>query len=358
MAESGATDDFKSAAAVQAVASLPLISFVVTNYNYGEFLDRCLKSIFNQKYPNIECVLVDDASTDNSLEIAKAIVPPPHRCFSLVVNSKNLGQTQACIEGFERTSGAYVAFIDADDELDPDYALAHIWAHFSSRRAIGFSSCDLAICINGEIVSSAVLNHFTLKHETEPQDASEVRALNPRAASFFSGLRPFRLFYVNPRTLSWPWAPTTGTVYRRDAAALFLNNTTIGKLPYSTDAYLNYGINALCGSVLIDEAFGVYHIHKRNFFARSAPLSGTKHFDSTRDFGAFAAQCALEHIVKNFEFFSEKAYILSQLDDAMKILSQKASQGSTRSRIGSNLAKKVLAAKWRLKLRGVVSKKR
>ena len=169
MAEPGATYDFGS-------ASLPLISFVVTNYNYGEFLHRCLKSIFNQRYPNIECVLVDDASTDNSVEIAKAIEPPPHRCFSLVVNSKNLGQTQACIEGFERTSGAYVAFIDADDELDPGYALAHIWAHFSSRRAIGFSSCDLAVCVNGEIVSRTSLDHFSLKRETEPRDARK-RAL-------------------------------------------------------------------------------------------------------------------------------------------------------------------------------------
>src|SRR6201999_2902802 len=106
--------------------------------------------------------------------------------------------------------------------------------------------------------------------------------------------------------LIWPWAPTSGNVYRRDAVALFLDNSEIGKLPYATDAYLNYGINSLTGSVFIDEVFGIYHVHKRNYFAQSASLSGLRSFDSSRDFGAFAARFALEHMIRRFDFFFEK----------------------------------------------------
>ena len=80
MDELAATDDFGSSSQAHQTARLPTISFVVTNYNYGE-LGRCLKSIFNQKYPNLECVLVDDASTDNSAEIINAIEPPARRHF-------------------------------------------------------------------------------------------------------------------------------------------------------------------------------------------------------------------------------------------------------------------------------------
>ena len=62
-------------------------------------------------------------------------------------------------------------------------------------------------------------------------------------------------------------------------------------------------------------------------------------------------------MIRNFEFFSEKLYVLMQLDDAMKTLSRKASHVSARSRLGSKLARKALALKWKLKLRGLTPRK-
>lgn len=59
---------------VDAAQKLPLLSFVVVNYNYGQFLRTCVESIFNQDYPNLECIIVDNASSDNSNDVIDGLV--------------------------------------------------------------------------------------------------------------------------------------------------------------------------------------------------------------------------------------------------------------------------------------------
>jgi glycosyltransferase involved in cell wall biosynthesis len=50
----------------------PLITVVIVNYNYGRYLGKCLDSVFAQTYPNIEVIVVDDGSTDNSLSVLQS----------------------------------------------------------------------------------------------------------------------------------------------------------------------------------------------------------------------------------------------------------------------------------------------
>ena len=50
---------------------LPLVSIVISNYNYGNYIAEAIKSCFAQNYPNIEVIVVDDVSTDNSIAVAK-----------------------------------------------------------------------------------------------------------------------------------------------------------------------------------------------------------------------------------------------------------------------------------------------
>src|ERR1700689_3221208 len=73
---------------------LPLISFIVVNYNYGRFLRQCVDSIFAQTYPVIECIVVDNKSTDESLQVIadlKATYPK----LDVIYEPANLGQSAA-----------------------------------------------------------------------------------------------------------------------------------------------------------------------------------------------------------------------------------------------------------------------
>ena len=95
------------------------VSVVVPVYNVEKYLEKCLESIVEQTYQNIEIILVDDGSTDKSGEILDRYAQKDNRIT--VVHKKNEGVSTARNIGIESASGEYVCFADADDYLMPDY---------------------------------------------------------------------------------------------------------------------------------------------------------------------------------------------------------------------------------------------
>ena len=94
----------------------PLVSIIVPIYNVSPYITVCLESIINQTYKNLEIILVNDGSTDNSLEICKEYANKDKRI--LLIDKINEGVSKARIDGFNYSHGEYVYFVDADDYLD------------------------------------------------------------------------------------------------------------------------------------------------------------------------------------------------------------------------------------------------
>lgn len=92
----------------------PKFSFIIPVYNREISLKRCLSSILNQQYNNIEVVLIDDASTDNSVEIIKNYKEKDSRII-LIQNSQNEGPLASRIRGMKEAKGEYILFVDSDD---------------------------------------------------------------------------------------------------------------------------------------------------------------------------------------------------------------------------------------------------
>ncbi|MGG3383611.1 glycosyltransferase [Heyndrickxia faecalis] len=93
-----------------------LVTIVVPIYNSEKFLSRCLKSIQNQTYKNIEVIMVNDGSQDNSLKICLEFANKDSR-FT-VINKENGGVSSARNVGIEKANGEYINFIDPDDWID------------------------------------------------------------------------------------------------------------------------------------------------------------------------------------------------------------------------------------------------
>ncbi|MBW4564846.1 MAG: glycosyltransferase [Mojavia pulchra JT2-VF2] len=89
-----------------------LVSIIVNNYNYAQFLPEAVDSALNQTYPNIEVIVVDDGSTDNSQEIITS-----YGSRILPVIKQNGGQASALNAGFAVSKGEIIIFLDADDYL-------------------------------------------------------------------------------------------------------------------------------------------------------------------------------------------------------------------------------------------------
>lgn len=95
------------------------LSIVVPVYNAEEYLEKCLNSLVNQTIKNIEIILVNDGSTDNSLKICERFAQTDSRIK--IFNQINSGQSKARNVGLDNASGEYVSFMDSDDWADLDY---------------------------------------------------------------------------------------------------------------------------------------------------------------------------------------------------------------------------------------------
>ncbi len=95
-----------------------MISVVIPVYNVEKFLDRCIKSILDQTYSNLEIILVDDGSTDHSGEICDKYQIADNRVR--VIHKKNGGLSDARNVGIDIASGEYIAFVDGDDFVHPE----------------------------------------------------------------------------------------------------------------------------------------------------------------------------------------------------------------------------------------------
>lgn len=96
-----------------------LISIIIPIYNTQEYLSRCLESVVNQTYKNLEIILINDGSTDNSLSICQKYKSKDSRI--VLLSQQNSGQALARNNALDITKGDYVAFIDSDDWISLDY---------------------------------------------------------------------------------------------------------------------------------------------------------------------------------------------------------------------------------------------
>lgn len=93
-----------------------LISVIIPIYNVEKYLERCVQSVVEQTYKNLEIILVDDGSTDSSKEICDKLLVTDRRIT--VIHQKNGGSVLARKKGLEFANGEYIAFVDSDDWIE------------------------------------------------------------------------------------------------------------------------------------------------------------------------------------------------------------------------------------------------
>lgn len=96
----------------------PLVSVIIPNYNHARFLDERIQSVLNQTYHNFEMIILDDKSTDNSVEVINKYINNPH-VSHVVINEENCGSTfKQWHKGFELAKGEIVWIAESDDSCD------------------------------------------------------------------------------------------------------------------------------------------------------------------------------------------------------------------------------------------------
>ena len=127
------------------------ISIIVPVYNSEKFLVKCLNSIINQTYENIEILLIDDASSDRSLEICKRYKEKDKRII-LLENKENRGVSYSRNLALKRATGKFLAFIDSDDYVEKDY-IEYLY------NAIVKDNYDISICGYRKEFENKIIDH-------------------------------------------------------------------------------------------------------------------------------------------------------------------------------------------------------
>ena len=134
------------------MTKLPKISIITPSFNQGQYLERTIRSVIDQNYPNLEFILLDAASTDNSLNIIKKY----QKRFTYWRSKKDKGQSAAIEEGLTMATGDILAWLNSDDILLP-YSLNLVAQIFTKYKNINWlTSQHISVNSDDQIIQTGI----------------------------------------------------------------------------------------------------------------------------------------------------------------------------------------------------------
>lgn len=136
----------------QNIRSTPLVSVIIPNYNHARYLEQRLDSVFGQTYQNFEVIILDDCSTDNSMEVINRYKDNPH-LSQIVVNEVNCGNTfKQWDKGFALAKGELIWIAESDDYCELNMLEELMNAYTRSTKVVLAYSSSIIVGNEGEKV--------------------------------------------------------------------------------------------------------------------------------------------------------------------------------------------------------------
>lgn len=204
----------------------PLISVIVPVYNAQTFLKECVESLLKQTYANLEIILVDDGSTDESPSLCESLDRQDGRVT--VYHQENAGVFAARNKGLEVMKGRYFTFIDNDDAVNEKY-IELLYSNIINSKA------DIAI-------SSILFDYGCKKYRSDYEEKKQIRILNQTET----------MNYVFYRRLMYVW----GVLYKSE-----YKNLKFPPINHGADRHYLYRImKKIKRSVYVNESIYSYRI--------------------------------------------------------------------------------------------------
>ena len=113
------------------------VSIIIPVYNGEKYIKRCLDSICSQTFQDLETIIVNDGSTDNSLELINNYTDKIPNL--VIINKENAGSWKARIDGIKASNSEYITFMDVDDEIEPNF-VEELYNTITANNA------DISVC--------------------------------------------------------------------------------------------------------------------------------------------------------------------------------------------------------------------
>lgn len=249
---------------------LPLVSFIVTSYNYEKFIIKTLESIINQTYKNIELIIVDDCSCDKSQELIEHFINcNQDKRITFIKNSTNKGQLASMLTGLASARGEFISFIDSDDILLPEYAMAHIKVHMVT--SVAFTSSLIAEIDENDVIHTI---YSIASNQKEPyfkvRNLDDLFKFDVEHPDFQIVKAPFG---------GWFWSPNSSAMFRKASIELLLKYKNTDKWKVCPDKFIFNFAHLIGGSANILEPLTAHRRHKDNA-GNAAYVCGNKKYNN------------------------------------------------------------------------------
>lgn len=216
-----------------------LVSIIVPIYNVEKYLEKCVCSILNQDYNNLEVILVNDGSTDKSLEICERLQKKDNRIK--IINQKNLGVSAARNNGFYYSKGDYICFIDSDDIIEIDMVSTLV-------KLLQENECEVANCNIHIIEKDKTERNFYTNKNIKIYNSSELKK-----------------YFLLGKVSHACW----DKMYKREVLEKvnFVLNST------SEDRYFCWQLYKTINKMVVTSKVGYHYIRKNENSITSRPLS-------------------------------------------------------------------------------------
>lgn len=275
---------------------MPQVSIVIPAYNVGPYLQRCLDSVCNQTLHDIEIIVVDDASTDDTPEILQKAARQDHRIVALR-HDENKGLHLARKTGVLAATGAYTLMLDGDDELDPNMC-EQLVARFSGTHA---DMLHFGISVIGENGISAT-------------DAASFASFINVPSQLLHGSDILRATFDenNGQTMDWR---ATQRIFNTELLVRGFNAMTDTRLERAEDAYEMFVLCTLADSCAPAEDIRGYRYHY------GIGVTGVSQISAQR-FGEFCNQ--FHACITASEDFAKTHAAIDSIDDCLAGLKHKS----------------------------------
>jgi len=216
----------------------PLVSFIISSYNYENFIEQTLNSIKNQTYKNFEIIIVDDFSSDNSVSVIQNYINNNSNLdIQFIKHDKNYGQLKSILTGLTIANGDFISFIDSDDVLNEQYAEILLKVH--KKINTGFVSCK------AKEIKKTEENLI----KTDKNKFSDYTKLKDLKNKPFGG---------------WFWYPMSSAMFKKSAVEIILKYQNTDEWKICPDKFIFNFVNLIEGSVLIDINLFYKRKHENN----------------------------------------------------------------------------------------------
>ncbi len=299
----------------------PFVSVIIPNYNHAIFLDERIQSVLNQTYRNFEIIILDDKSTDNSLEIINKYKDNPY-ISSIVMNTENSGSTfKQWHKGFELAKGEIVWIAESDDSCEKSLLETLVRGYVDNKAVIAFSrSCKYDIegnktpylyqpLISHDKVLSGVdfLSQYMIEYNSVANASSAI--FNKNVAMSIG--RQYMKMQAEGDYLFWIELMEQGTVF---FCSQVLNFFRFHK-SNTTKSMGSRGISAIEHKIIFD------YLKEHNYMTSSvAKIERLKFVDylMRSDFESFTARIKVLHLWDKYKYW--RLYIIfSCLKEDIKI---------------------------------------